>query len=78
MCESKVQAWVKPRSSAFLVSSTTRLAGGFGLQRDAEVHARSSYPLLVPPLAELGAPAVRVQLHQEDAVELDCGVPKSA
>src|SRR5919112_5879362 len=28
MCESKVQAWEKPRSSAFLVSSTTRPAGG--------------------------------------------------
>src|SRR5215207_7041542 len=29
MCESKVQACVKPKPSAFLVSSTTRLAGGF-------------------------------------------------
>jgi hypothetical protein len=29
MCESKVQACEKPSSSAFLVSSTTRLAGGF-------------------------------------------------
>src|SRR5829696_1013711 len=28
MCESKVQAWVKPRASARLVSSTTRQAGG--------------------------------------------------
>src|SRR5829696_3364686 len=28
MCESKVQAWVKPRASAFCVSSTTRQAGG--------------------------------------------------
>jgi hypothetical protein len=29
MCESKVQAYPKPRSSALFVSSTTRLAGGF-------------------------------------------------
>src|SRR5215210_2679202 len=28
MCESKVQAYPKPRSSALFVSSTTRLAGG--------------------------------------------------
>src|SRR5688500_6559495 len=28
MCESKVQAWVKPSASARLVSSTTRQAGG--------------------------------------------------
>src|SRR5215212_8447133 len=28
MCESKVHAWVKPRASALLVSSTTRQAGG--------------------------------------------------
>src|SRR5918995_2441307 len=28
MCESKVQAWVKPKASARLVSSTTRQAGG--------------------------------------------------
>src|SRR5919107_1735114 len=28
MCESKVHAWVKPRASALLASSTTRQAGG--------------------------------------------------
>src|SRR5918995_3805831 len=43
------------------------------LERDAEVHA-FLLSSLVPPLAELGTPAIRVKLYQEDAVKLDCGI----
>src|SRR5918993_5334679 len=71
MCESKVQAWVKPSVSARLVSSTTRQAGGAVCRVTPKSMLARFLLLLVPPLAELCAAPVRVQLHQEDAVELD-------
>src|SRR5215204_6132549 len=71
MCESKVQAWVKPSVSARLVSSTTRQAGGSVCRVTPKSILARFLLLLVPPLAVLCAAPVRVQLHQEDAVELD-------
>src|SRR5215213_1128899 len=73
MCESKVHAWLKPRASALFVSSTTRQAGGSAWNVTPKSMSAPSLLLLVPPLAELRAESVGVQLHQKDAVELDLG-----
>src|SRR3712207_3463994 len=74
MCESKVQAWVKPRASAFFVSSTTRQAGGLVCRVTPKSMLARFLLLHVPPLAKLPAASVRVQLHHKDAVEHDAAV----
>src|SRR3712207_5768341 len=74
MCESKVQAWVKPRASAFFVSSTTRQAGGLVCRVTPKSMLARFLLLHVPPFTELRAPSVRVQLHHKDAVEHDAAV----
>src|SRR5215218_7728128 len=73
MCESNGQACVNPSRSALCVSSTTRQAGGSVWNVTPKSMSAPSLLLLVPPLAELRAESVGVQLHQKDAVELDLG-----
>src|SRR5215207_2131479 len=73
MCESKVQVWVKPRASALRASSTTRQAGGSVCRVTPKSILAPFLLLRVPPLAELGAASIRVQLREQDAVDLDRG-----
>ena len=74
MCESNVQAWVKPSSSARRESSITRPGGRVGLERQAEVHGDPG--LSGPPGPVEGAERQLVQRPHRQLEVLDRRCPR--